>query len=271
MIIKKAAALAAAVAALGAIAASADAAVLQCGAVITQDTRLDADVGPCAGNPAPAILIDAPDVTLDLHGHRVFGNGNDPFSIGIQPQGGIATGVTVTNGRVEGFGFGVNVSSGSTASRLAIANTGVGIFPIGASDVTITRNRITDSTIGIEPDFTTNAVITRNRIRNCGTGGIVSIFSNGGNSYERNLVTDCAGNGFDLDLAAPDDTLVDNRALRNGADGIHVGHSGGTTLTRNRAENNTGDGIDVTGGTDGGRNRAKRNGGVQCTGVSCRP
>ena len=90
-------------------------------------------------------------------------------------------------------------------------------------------------------------------------------------SYERNLVTDCAGNGFDLDLAAPDDTLVDNRALRNGADGIHVGHSGGTTLTRNRAENNTGDGIDVTGGTDGGRNRAKRNGGVQCTGVSCRP
>src|SRR5436189_180542 len=79
---------------------------------------------------------------------------------------GIATGVTVTNGRVEGFGFGVNVSSGSTASRLAIADTGVGIFPIGASDVTITRNRITDSTIGIEPDFTTNAVITRNRIRN---------------------------------------------------------------------------------------------------------
>src|SRR3954452_15776286 len=100
---KKAAALAAAVAALAALpAASAHAAVLNCGDSVTQDTRLDADVGPWPANTF-GLVGNAPTATLDLHGHRVLGTGRTGDGIHVN-----SLGVTVTDGRIDGFATGVS-------------------------------------------------------------------------------------------------------------------------------------------------------------------
>jgi hypothetical protein len=66
--------------------------------------------------------------------------------------------------------------------------------------------------------------------------------------------------------------LVDNAALGNDGDGIRVGEGQTANLLRgNRADHNTRLGIDAAPGTtDGGGNRAARNGDSrQCVGVAC--
>src|SRR5215210_9323889 len=43
-----------------------------CGSLITTDTTLDSDVGPCVGD---GLIVAADDITLDLGGHTVSGTG----------------------------------------------------------------------------------------------------------------------------------------------------------------------------------------------------
>ena len=92
---------------------------LPCGTVITVDTKLTADIGPCVG---PGIVVAGDDVTLDLGGHTITG---DPLARPDQPLGpfdrdqpGIllrrVTGVTVTNGTVTGFDGGVVIMGGGS-------------------------------------------------------------------------------------------------------------------------------------------------------------
>src|SRR3712207_6831258 len=86
-----------------------------CGTVITANTVLDSDVGPC---PAGVLRVTASNITLDLNGHRVLG--------GPQPGDGTGillfrvSGVTVRNGTVTNFDMGVAIEGGS-------ANTVTGI------------------------------------------------------------------------------------------------------------------------------------------------
>ena len=65
---------------------------VQCGDVITQDTTLDSDLIDCPGD---GLVIGADDVTLDLNGHTVDGDG-DP-----RPRLGRDTGIV--NGRFDNY------------------------------------------------------------------------------------------------------------------------------------------------------------------------
>jgi len=92
--------------------ASAVEAVVSCGAVITENTTLAADVGPC---PGKGIRIDADNITLNLNGHKVLGNPQvrvSPDKAGILLRN--VNGVTVKNGIVEGFDAGVSIIGGSS-------------------------------------------------------------------------------------------------------------------------------------------------------------
>jgi hypothetical protein len=91
---------------------------LPCGKVITKDTKLTADIGPCAG---AGLIVAANGITLDLGGHTITGN---PLARPDQPlgpfdhdQAGIVLqrveGVTVTNGTVTKFDAGVAIMGGS--------------------------------------------------------------------------------------------------------------------------------------------------------------
>jgi hypothetical protein len=90
---------------------------LSCGDTITTDMTLDSDLIDCPNN---GIVIGADDITLDLNGHLVDGDGTE-FA-GCDPSAEVCDsgivddghdGVTVKHGRVREFGVGVLVGTSS--------------------------------------------------------------------------------------------------------------------------------------------------------------
>lgn len=81
---------------------------IDCGVEIGRDTTLAADVA-CV--QAPALVIVADGVTIDLGGHTVSGDPNRTEGPGIVLRG--VTGCTVRNGTVRHFEAGVAVEGGS--------------------------------------------------------------------------------------------------------------------------------------------------------------
>lgn len=75
--------------------------------VVTEDTTLTGDVGPCDGH---GIVVRADDVTLDLNGYTVTGAKRVVEQVGILLDG--VSGVTVKNGTVTGFDAGVSIEGG---------------------------------------------------------------------------------------------------------------------------------------------------------------
>ena len=91
---------------------------VECGDVITQDTKLDSDLIDCPGD---GLEIGADNVTLDLNGHTVDGDGDARPGLGCDTgirNGGFDNcsrqdaghgGVTIRNGTVREFAHGVQV------------------------------------------------------------------------------------------------------------------------------------------------------------------
>lgn len=89
---------------------AAAAAHVGCGAVITADTTLHSDIGPCPGN---GLIVSASNIKLDLNGHTVSG---DPEVRESPDKAGIlllhVTGVSVGDGTVQGFDGGLVIRGG---------------------------------------------------------------------------------------------------------------------------------------------------------------
>jgi large repetitive protein len=93
---------------------------LSCGDTITADTTLDSDLTGCRSN---GIVIGADDITLDLNGHTISGDGKlvrrcprrQPCDMGVFNDR--HDGVTVRNGSLRGFAVGVLVG-GVRGNRL---------------------------------------------------------------------------------------------------------------------------------------------------------
>jgi len=89
---------------------------VSCGVTITADTRLGADLVNCPNN---GIVIGADDITLDLNGHTVAGDGSlfpscpegVSCDVGIDNIAG-HTGVTIRSGSVREFDVAVFVLGG---------------------------------------------------------------------------------------------------------------------------------------------------------------
>ncbi|MBB2902257.1 hypothetical protein FHR75_003088 [Kineococcus radiotolerans] len=88
-----------------AVAAVPRASVVPCGAVLTADVRLAADV-VCPGGPG--IVLAADGVELNLNGHRLVGPGLRFGPTGVEVA---AEDVVVRNGRISGWGVGVSAGS----------------------------------------------------------------------------------------------------------------------------------------------------------------
>lgn len=93
---------------------------VECGDTITTDTTLDRDLLDC---PNLGIVIGADDITLDLNGHTIAGDGKpvrdcpreQPCDLGVFNDG--HDGVKVRNGSLRGFAVGVLVD-GVRGNRL---------------------------------------------------------------------------------------------------------------------------------------------------------
>src|SRR5919198_3956389 len=90
---------------------------VSCGQTIPTDTKLANDVANC---PKEGIIIGADNITLDLNGHTVSGDGAPVAScpdgtfcdVGIDNTAG-HTGVTIRDGAIGGFDVGVFAIGGS--------------------------------------------------------------------------------------------------------------------------------------------------------------
>ena len=186
--------------------------------------------------------------------------------------------------------------------RNLVTNNGVGIRLTGEAAI-VADNRVdANHTDGISSDYGRPVTIMRNLVSHNGDEGI-RIFFGVSATVTGNRVVGNAGSGVGVHGGfgeGTEATIANNRAARNGRDGVLVdGVSVTTTVQHNDTARNGDDGIGIdvsdccgdenvvrankayfnadlgieaaAGTTDGGANRARHNGNpAQCVGVSCR-
>jgi parallel beta-helix repeat protein len=254
-----------------------------CGSVITADTTLTADLRGCPGS---GLTIAGDGVRLDLAGHTISGSRT---GVGIEIAGNA---VTVANGSVEGFAFGVlsdrneNRLVGTTISAMHVArNTDAGVVLTGRLE------RIDSSIVsfnggeGISLSSSSATTVSGNTVFRNGGAGVGAHPHSDGLTVTRNNVFENAGHG----IASESSTIVQltyNTVSRNGLNGINIldtpGFAQAYFFAANVADGNGGYGIKACivpvpgttcagGFVDGGGNSAQHNGSgeIQCLNIDC--
>ncbi|MEY2474606.1 MAG: large repetitive protein [Actinomycetota bacterium] len=214
---------------------------ITCGQVITVNTTLANDLHDCHTN---GLVIGADNVTLDLNGHTIDGDGRSDTD-GVEAFG--HDGVTVRNGVVQQFAVGVALLKGSrlSATDLTLTNhrhVGVfadtvhgltvqrvnassiafpGIFATRSSDAQITGNTVRRSGGGIVVSATTRAAVTGNQLTRIGCIGIEVFGATTYSLFDGNTVT---GGGCEALVLA--DGSSNNAVTRN----TFTGNDGGIGL-----------------------------------------
>ena len=210
-----------------------------CGDTITTDTTLDSDLVNCPNN---GIIIGAANITLDLNGHIIDGDGapvdpcpeGEPCDVGVVNVAGHDR-LTIVGGTVQQFGVGVLVEGGA-AHRL---------HHFAASD---------NADFGIIVAGSTGSVIEQTSMSDNGTSGLVLVESRGA-LVAGNTVS--GSNGYAIFTAVVDDSRIQHNALDGNDHGIAVFDGGSRNLIqRNVVSHGSGSAIDVGGGA---RNRIERN------------
>ena len=198
-----------------------------CGDTITTDTTLIADLVDC---PSNGLVIGADDITLDLNGHTIDGDGalvdpceDETCDVGVDNGAGYSN-VTVVGGTVKEFGFGIRVGGGddNRLSRLTVTdNILAGILVFESTHLRVEHNAVTRN--GLDTDFSgiaafamADGVLVRNRVADNGDIGLFAEGIDGnrivGNTFSGNpeagLLFEGSGN------------VVSRNRLIGGADGI---------------------------------------------------
>lgn len=220
---------------------------VSCGDTITADTKLANDLVACPGD---GIVIGADNITLDLNGHTIDGDGmpssfeqtcpgsgSCDFDLGIDNSGGHDR-VTIKGGSIRDFYEGVQMlgASDGRVTKLTLSNLlHVGVAVLDSANIQVDGNASSASAAGVLVALSRDirvegnssarhgagiAVNRSNHVRiagNTASGngvGIEITDQSDHNSIEENLVT---GNSFAGILAVADDTRVNrNRAINNG-------------------------------------------------------
>lgn len=230
---------------------------VSCGDTITADTTLDSDLLDC---PNIGIFIGADDVTLDLNGHTIGGDGTP--TAGCDPQkefcdeGVSSLGhdrITVMHGSVRGFDDGVAIGKARHARVLGISSSDnrFAAILVGRSAQSLVRNSSGSGSTA----------------RHGGTGVFLVA-----DHHVRILNNSFTRNG-DTGIFASDSpqNLIKKNLVKRNTTGMLLEGSSATKLTRNRAIRNGELGIQAGRGViDGGGNIARHNGDPrQCVNVTC--
>jgi parallel beta-helix repeat protein len=215
----------------------ASASPVDCGDTITADTKLHRDLVNCPNN---GIVIGANNITLDLNGHRIDGDGavcppdQEVCDSGVDNSAG-HNGVTVDGGSVREFP--------------------VGVFVLGARD-----NRLRDLSSSGNLDFgvvigeSTDSRIKKSSFANNGTSGIV-LFDASDNRIKRNAAT---RNGHaSVFLIGSDHNRIEKNVLDRNGDGIEVHESARNHFRKNWISHSQGPAIDLADGAT--HNRVTKN------------
>jgi parallel beta-helix repeat protein len=199
-----------------------------CGSRITTDTALDRDLVDCPGH---GLVIGADNITLDLNGHLLDGDGTEQTActsgrgqcdVGVSNLAG-HTGIGIKGGSIRDFSFGVylldapgNSLSNLTVSGNLIAGAELRNLTGGRLESsTITHNGLTSDGAGVNLSNSTGLVIEGNAISQSGKLGIHATDSSSQNNIISNHFADNPESGILLNGAA--NTITENSFVRNGA------------------------------------------------------
>jgi parallel beta-helix repeat protein len=207
-------------------AGSANAGHVTCGQVITTDTTLDGDVGPCNGTDG--IVIGADAITLDLNGHSVIGDtnldGEGAVGIAIQNRENVTITSSKDGGTVRDFDAGVAIirDSRSNTVRHLVVRDNIG------------NSTVSDFGDGIVVFNSSDNVIDSNIVDHNGPFDGIGVVESGGGVAERNTIenntvvnnnipsspTINQDDGIRLEPDTANNTVIGNTVANNGLDGI---------------------------------------------------
>jgi parallel beta-helix repeat protein len=233
---------------------------VSCGETITADTALANDLVDCPNN---GIVVGADNITVDLNGHTVDGDGvqfkpcarRDFCDVGVLNDG--HDGVTVTNGSTSEFAIGVfigkarhnrvlcmsssrNVLFGFVVAESArslvrdssgdrnLAPDGDGLGLFGSHRIRVVGNSFRHNPLGIHVEDSTHNLIKRNRVsRNAGFG----IFMQGNrNQVRRNT---CKRNAACILVGPGNRNVIARNHASGGLEGIAVEEGRDNLVSRN--------------------------------------
>lgn len=200
---------------------------MTCGQSITASVTLTGNLGPCSGD---GLIAAKAGITINLGGHIITGTNSLP-SYGVWDAG--VSSVTVTNGIIRNFSYGVVLENSNTskATNLRLTGNSFGIAVFGGATDTISGNVVwSNSGLGI-------AVCC---------GGSKHVLT--GNTVQSNPIGIQVGDATATLVSAV--TVSGNKVTSNTTDGIRLYPSAtGTILTSNVANSNAGNGIRSEDGT----------------------
>lgn len=241
---------------------------LNCGDTITADTKLANDLTDC---PDKGIVIGADEITLDLNGHTIDGDGN---GVGVDNTAG-HDGVTIKRGSVRDFvegvlivgasenrlrdlstshqahgGIGVAESVDIQVERNSSVANAVGIFVGGSRDIRVEHNVVSDSEFsGIVLFESENIRIAENSVSGSRNDAGIGIYPGNNNVIERNSISDSAA-GITLAFGSADN-LVRKNAVSGNGDGVilDVG-THDNRVTENTLRDSFFGGVEIVGSDD---------------------
>lgn len=221
---------------------------ISCGANITTSTVLTSDVGPCSGGVG--VTLGGSDITLNLNGHRIFGNANPATTkIGIHVRG--FSGDTIENGQVYGFATGVylDTTNNDTVRNMYIHDNvgprdGSGLYGEGlqifeGGGHTITHNQIVHNGTfaGIDAYNTSNNTFADNQIVDNNILQLDAIHL--GPKVMQDIGIWVINLNPSLPLGATNNVVDGNQVVNNGLDGIQVArYTNGNRVTNNEVSHN---------------------------------
>lgn len=217
---------------------------VSCGQTITHSVKMANDLTNCPNN---GLLIGADNITLDLNGHTIAGNGElvkpcpkDEFcDVGLLNDG--HDGVAVRHGSVRDFGIGVFIGKARHARVLGISSSRNPLFGmvVDASARSLVRNSSASGNFGPDGDgmgvFGSHHVrILHNSIRRNGQLGI-HVAESTHILINKNVIS---RNPTAISLEANRNEVSRNRVSRNGNG---IGIAGNRNVVRgNRVERTRG-------------------------------
>ena len=236
---------------------------VQCGDVITEDTTLDSDLIDCPGH---GLLIGADNVTVDLNGHIIDGDGD--------PGPGFGCDTGIANGRFDGCSSNEQQGhDGVTIRGGTVREFAHGVQVVVADRNSVSQLRLYDNSGfgGIATYLMSNGRIEGNRALDNRTG--IAVYEPKGRmTITGNVAGRNSAYGIELAGGVTGDRLEDNVTFGNGA-GMFIFSASGLLVSGNRSFGNRGTGMSFLWGAQHVEgNRAWDNGfaGIDVTGDGSR-
>ncbi len=229
-----------------------------CGDTLVASTTLDPVVDAVVSTndndicPGDGLIINTANVNLNLGGQIIRGSGLVGVGVGIKIDGIDVDKVQVRNGGIKAFETGIATTPGSSTNRSTIRKVAVsdnlllGISLVGDTNTLDTVDSLTNGDTGVmvQGNGTTLLIV---RSSQNGNHGIEVIGD--GTVLRSGQVNRNVGNGMQL---TGNGSLLDHNLATRNFDGIVVvgdgdGNSATLELWKNKAAENDGHGIIVTG------------------------